>query len=214
MHTISHLSVQVRNPERVNVSVDGKYKFSLDITQVVDLGVKVGRQLDDQELCTLEEESQFGKLYGRALEYALSRPHSSREMQLYLKKKTFDRRTKEGKVLKGYSLSLVDRVLEKLQQKKYIDDYAFAHWWVENRNLTKGTSIRKLTVELKSKGVADTVIQDALESIGRNDSDELEKMIKKKQNKYDDEQKLIQYLARQGFRYEDIKEALQKEDEE
>jgi regulatory protein len=43
----------------------------------------------------------------------------------------------------------------------------------------------------------------------RNDNDELQKVIMKKQNKYEDEQKLIQYLMRQGFRYDDIRDATQ-----
>ena len=36
----------------------------------------------------------------------------------------------------------------------------------------------------------------------------LRKMIAKKINKYDDERKLVAYLARQGFKYDDIKSAL------
>ena len=59
-HKITALSVQTRNPNRVNVSVDGKYRFSLDISQVTDLGVKVGRCVTAVELAELEAESQFG----------------------------------------------------------------------------------------------------------------------------------------------------------
>src|SRR5699024_6241021 len=66
---ITALSAQVRNPDRVNVSIDGKYKFSLDITQIVDFGIKVGRELTETELVELEQASQFGKLYSSLLEY-------------------------------------------------------------------------------------------------------------------------------------------------
>ena len=64
----------------MNVSIDGAYRFSLDISQVTDLGVRVGRELDDEELAQLEQESQFGKLYARALEYCLRRPRSVGEV--------------------------------------------------------------------------------------------------------------------------------------
>jgi regulatory protein len=77
---ITAIGVQARNKDRVNVSVDGKYRFSLDMFQVIELGIKVGKSYDEAELTTLEEESQFGKLYGRALEYCLMRPHSAREV--------------------------------------------------------------------------------------------------------------------------------------
>ena len=49
---------------------------------------------------------------------------------------------------------------------------------------------------------------EGLPHVVRGDGDELSKMIEKKRAKYPDEQKLIAYLARQGFSYDDIKSAL------
>ena len=76
--------------------------------------------------------------------------------------------------------------------------------------MRKGTSRRKLQAELQAKGVASAVIAAMLEDSSRNDENELAKIIAKKRVKYPDEQKLIAYLARQGFRYDDIKSALQE----
>ena len=213
---ITAISVQARNPDRVNVSIDGAYRFSLDISQVADLGVKVGRKLDDTELAKLEGESQFGKLYARALEYSLSRPHSVREVRDYLRRKTLarkykSRRTGEIKEAPGVSQAVADRVLERLQTKGYVDDENFARWWVENRNVAKGTSRRKLTNALRAKGVSVEIIDDALAASERSDDDELAKIIAKKHSKYPDEQKFLQYLARQGFGYDDIKSALERD---
>lgn len=212
---ITALSAQVRNPDRVNISIDGVYRLSLDISQITDLGVKVGRELDESELAELETESKFGKLYGRALEYSLSRPHSVREMRDYLYRKTRAQKykTRQGEIKEheGYSPVLADRVLEKLQLKRYVDDEQFARWWIENRNQTKGTSLRKLTAELRAKGVASDIIEQAMGDSARTDEDELTKIIAKKRMKYADDQKLMQYLARQGFGYDDIKAALADE---
>jgi len=44
---ITDISLQARDNNRVNVSVDGVYSFSLDIAQVTDLNLKVGRELSD-----------------------------------------------------------------------------------------------------------------------------------------------------------------------
>lgn len=202
----------MRNPDRVNVSIDGKYRFSLDISQIVEFGIKAGRELEDEEIKLLEEESSFGKLYGRGLEYSLSRPHSVRELRDYLYKKTLDNRGKEGKVRKGYSPTLAARVLQTLQRKGYVDDEKFAQWWVDNRNQTKGTSLRKIVSELKSKGVASEVITATLEKGGRNDELEIAKIINRKRHKYADDTKFMQYLARQGFDYDTIKRALSSVD--
>lgn len=210
---ITALTAQQRDPNRINVMVDGKYRFSLDISQVVSLGVKVGREYTDAELSEIEGESQFGKLYARALEYCLMRPHSKREVRDYLWRKTREtryksRKTGEIKLRDGVSPELTDRVYEKLIEKGYLDDEKFARYWVENRNLTKGASKRKLSSELAAKGVERGVIEQLLAESSRTDEGELQKIIAKKRAKYSDEQKLMQYLARQGFGYDDIKRAL------
>lgn len=213
---ITALSAQVRNPDRVNVSVDGKYRFSLDISQVIELAVRVGKEINEAELADLEIEGQFGKLYQQALEYSLMRPHSIREMKDYLYKKTLAKkyRSRKGEIREreGYSPTLTLRVLEKLQQKGYVNDERFANWWVENRNVRKGTSLRKLTMELRVKGVSAEVIESVVARSPRSDIDELTKIIEKKRSRYVDDQKLMQYLARQGFSYDDIKSALDQSD--
>ena len=209
---ITSISVQAKNPDRVNVSVDGAYRFSLDIFQVGELGVKVGSEYTDEELVALETESQFGKLYGMALEYCMLRPHSVREVRDYLYRKTVTKKYKnrqgESQETQGYSPTLTQRVLKKLQQKQYVDDTRFARWWVEHRNLTKGTSFRKLRAELQVKGVPGNIIDSVLSATERQDEDELAKIIAKKRGRYPDDQKFMQYLARQGFSYDDIKSAL------
>lgn len=210
---ITGLSSQQKDPNRINVLVDGKFRFSLDISQVTDLGIRVGKEFTEEELDEFEVESQFGKLYGRALEYCIMRPHSAREVRDYLYRKTRstrvrNKRTGEIKERPGVSTELTTRVFERLLSKGYIDDAKFTRWWVENRNQRKGTSRRKLQSELSSKGVASGIIEEALAVTERNDSEELAKIVSKKRAKYPDNQKFMQYLARQGFSYDDIKVAL------
>lgn len=211
---ITALTMQQRDPNRVNVMVDGKFRFSLDVTQVIDSHVKVGKEFTAAELAQLETESQFGKLYARALEYCLMRPHSSREVRDYLYRKTIVKRYKSkrtGEMLErpGYGTDVTERVFERLVEKGYINDEKFAEFWIENRNLRKGTSQRKLQAELAAKGVDRGVVERLLSESERNDVDELSKIIAKKRSKYDDDTKFMQYLARLGFRYDDIKNALQ-----
>lgn len=205
---ITDISLQARDNNRVNVSVDGVYSFSLDIAQVTDLNLKVGRELSDGELEELQEESQFGKLYMRALEYCLRRPHSVKEVRDYLWRKTQPVLRKRQTGMNNpvvYSERVASRVLRKLQQKAYVDDEAFARWWVENRQLSKGVSRRKLTAELRSKGVHADIIAQTLEKTDRTDEQELRKVIAKKHRRYaGDRQKFVQYLVRQGFSYDGV----------
>ena len=59
---ITDISLQAKNPNRVNISVDGKYRFSLDVFQVGELGIKKNNDYSEAEIVGFETESQFGKL--------------------------------------------------------------------------------------------------------------------------------------------------------
>jgi regulatory protein len=218
MGKITSLTSQQHDQQRVNVFLDGTYSFSLDLYQVSELGIRVGKEYTEAELDTLKDESVFGKLYARALEYTMIRPHSVKEVRDYLWKKTRETRyrsrsTGEIKVREGVSQAVADRVLERLRAKGYADDVAFTRYWVENRNQRKGTSLRRLQAELFTKGVASEVIEDAMQNSSRDEASEIRKIIQKKASKYDDRQKLVAYLAHQGFSYDTIQAALSESEE-
>lgn len=207
--TITAITQQVQNKDRVNIMVDGCYRLSLDIFQVGQLGLKIGQELTEADIAQLEQESQFGKLYVRAVDYCLARPHSSKEIQDYLYKKTRpqprkNRRTGEIYQQPGVSPAVAERVYARLQAKGYVDDAAFARWWATGRKQRTGVSQRVLQLELRQKGVPADIIDDALAGSGRSDQAELAKVIAKKAHRYPDRAKLIAYLQRQGFGYSDI----------
>ena len=209
---------------RVNVFVDGKFAFSLDVAQVVDYGAKIGKVLAPEEYEELKKASEFGKLYQRTLEWVLMRPRSKREVRDYLMRKsrnvlrgpfatneeqlseappvTTGGRERVREEYFGFSQEIIDRLVSK----GYVDDKKFAEFWVENRFVKKGMSQKRLRMELAKKGVDKDIIDEVLS--GRNDEDELLKMIEKKRARYDDE-KLMQYLLRQGFPYELVKNKIQ-----
>lgn len=205
---ITSISAQARDKNRVNISVDGKYRFSLDVCQLSDLKIKNGNEYTQEELINFEQESQFGKLYSRALEYCLTRPHSAREVRDYLYRKTKPTRDKKGQLKPGINQSIINRVYDRLLEKKYINDSKFANYWVENRSVKKGISRRKLFTELRAKGIDNLIIENELSSTNRNDNLEIQKIISKKRKHYSDDQKLMAYLARLGFDYDDIKSAI------
>ena len=190
---ITDLRQGVKNPDRVNIYVNGKFAFSLDVSQVVDLGVKKDLVISLEQLEEFKKASEFGKLYQRTLEWVLTRPHSERETRDYLYKKIYDK-----KLDKSY----IDRIIEKLESKGYVDDRKFAEYYVENRFLKKGISMRRLQMELTKKGVSRDVISEVLSGGERNEKEEILKVIAKKRSKYDTDEKLISYLLRQGFQYE------------
>ena len=213
---ITDIKQAVKNPNRVNISVNGKYRFSLDIYQLTSLNVKIGVKFSEDELKNLEQQSEFGKLYARVLEYCLTRPHSEEEVRDYLWKKTLNRKLKNRKTGEMYEKAGVskisaEQVVERLKEKDYINDDRFSLWWAENRNQRKGTSLKKLRLELQQKGVNSEIITQVLSESSRDDNAEIMKIIAKKAHRYTDQNKFISYLVRQGFSYDDIKRALNRE---
>lgn len=196
---ITDLKKGLKNPERVNVYVNSKFAFSLDVSQVVELGVKVGRVIDKDELEQFKSASEFGKLYQRALEWMLLRPRSERELSDYLRKKVYE---------KGLERGFIEDVICRLKDKGYVDDRRFSEYYVENRFVKKGISRKRLRMELMKKGICAAVVDEVLN--GRNDEDEIRKIVAKKRGKYDNE-KLMAYLCRQGFSYELVREIVSKE---
>lgn len=213
--TITKITAGVRDPNRVNIFLDGHFAFSLDIAQVVELNVKVKQTVTPERLKELRAASEFGKLYQRTLEWLMSRPHSIRETSTYLKRRKFKRnqlnrqRLREGKTpLPEIQDDAIELVMERLIEKNYLDDLKFAKFFVENRYVRRGISQKRLKMELRQKGVNEELIKLALAEIDRPEDEEILKVIKKKRKKYPDDFKLIGYLIRQGFDLNRAKEAV------
>lgn len=208
MPVVTALKAQQRDKNRVNVYLDGVYSFSLDVSQVLSLGVRSGREYTDEQIMDIRQESEFGKLYGRALEYALMRPRSEYELKQYLYRKTRPTMTKTGERRPGYGSVSADRVYAQVVERGYVNDTHFAQHWVAQRRLKKGASRRLLKQELAAKGVSGEVVEAALAESMRDEHEELRKVVARVSRRYSDKQKLMQYLVRQGFSYGDVTEEL------
>ncbi len=203
---ITAIKAQIKNTERVSVYLDGKYSFSLTQNQLLELKIHSGMELTEQELEDLKKASDYGKLLERSMNYVMIRPRSIRELRDYLWRKKADP-------------EMAEKIITKLETRGYLGDASFARSWVRARQLTKPVSKRRLTAELMQKGVSNELIKAAL---GDNETEDaydetaaLRSIItkKRKQARYQDEQKLMQYLARQGFGYDLIKSTLAENNE-
>lgn len=213
-YTITKMNPGVRDTNRVNIFLDGHFVFSLDVTQVVEFGLKVQQKITPERLTELRKASEFGKLYQRTLEWALTRPHSIRETRDYLRRRQYKRKQlnrqrarDEKKPLAEIDDEVAQLVIDRLIEKKFLNDQKFAEFYVENRYLRKGISHKRLRMELMQKGVDAELINAALEKVPRDEDEEIKKVIAKKRTRYDDFQ-LVGYLVRQGFNFQQAKDAV------
>lgn len=192
---ISKVSPAVKTAGRYNIYVDGKYSFSLDELQLVQNGLHSGLEISEAQLEQLKSESDFGKNYIRAVDLISRRLRSEREIRDYAFRKQWTK-------------SNTERVIERLKARGYLDDRRFAELFFSSRHQSGRYSLKRIRLDLVKKGISSDVIDDLCRANG--DSAALLKLINKRINKYDDENKLIAYLARNGFRYDDIKAALDR----
>lgn len=197
---ITSIKQQIKNARRYSIFVDGRYAFSLSADALIESGLTQGRELSRDELAAYKKASQEDKAYNLTLAYVARRMRSEGELYEYFRRRQ-------------YADELIVIIMNKLRKLGFVDDAEFARRWVENRRLLKGTSLKKLRLELRQKRVSDEIIQATLSADENNELELLRDLTikKRKQSRYQDDQKLIAYLARQGFNYSDIKIVLGKE---
>lgn len=193
--TITAIKQQVKRQDRYSIYVDGKYAFSLSEGGLIASGLASGREIDDSQLHELKKAAGMDKAYGNALRYVAMRPRSEWELHDYFRRKQVDE-------------TAAQEIVQRLRDLDLLNDLVFARAWVANRRLLKQTSKRRLSLELKQKHVPEETIRQVLEEDETDERDQLKALINKKRARYPDQQKLMQYLARQGFRFDDIKSAL------
>ena len=201
---ITSIKAQVKRAGRYSIFIDEKYAFSLSDTALLDSKLTAGQELSPEQVKSLKQASADDKLYSQALRYAALRPRSQWEIEFYLQRK-------------GASPTLAATILNKLSIVQMVDDSKFATAFVNDRRLLRPASRRKIIMELRKKHVADEIIQAAVGNEPQDEATALSTMVerKRRQAKYrDDSLKLMQYLARQGFSYGDIKTALQDQDQD
>lgn len=195
---ITRITEQVKQRGHYSVFVDAAYSFSLSEATLLASRLAPGVELTAEQLAGWKRQSADDKLYGRALRYVAMRPRSVGEMRTYLQQK-------------GASPALADQILNKLSKLGLLDDAAYAQAFVATRRLLRPTSRLKLQQQLRAKHLSDEVIGQVLGSERSDEQEALRTLAAKKWQiaRYRQEpQKLMRYLAGQGFGYDDIKNAL------
>lgn len=194
---ITEIKQQVKRQDRYSIFMDGKYSFALSETELLNLGLKKVMNTHKKNSSDL-----VGKLWPtkltRSLDLIARRARSEWEISDYLKRKDTEP-------------DVINQVITRLKDRKYLDDLEFSLSWINTRRQLKNSSNRKLKAELFQKHVKESTIDQAFDSLPDLDKDNLKLLIEKKrrQTRYQDDQKLVAYLSRQGFGYSDIKEALE-----
>lgn len=115
----------------------------------------------------------------------------------------------------AYPEQTIARVMARLHDEGYINDAAFAGQWVSART-AKGMGARRIRQELRLKGVSQSDIDEALNSVDEEETMDSAVQAAEKasrgRNPSDpaDRQKIIAALVRRGYDFSTAKTALQR----
>lgn len=206
MPRITDLKPQTRRTDRYNLYLDGTYKFPVSANTVLAAGLHVGLEISEEELLKVQEAAEVGNAHDKALNFLDLRRRSTKEIRDYLWRKEF-----EPEVIRA--------VIDRLTKAGLLNDEEFARAWIRDRLLLKPKSKRALSAELFAKGISREVADKVLDELdGDDERSALQDSINRKlrQTKYatrENDDKLIAALAREGYKYSDIKSCLLQRDD-
>lgn len=149
-----------------------------------------------------------GSAYDAAVRFLGPRPRSIAEIHRHLRSKRFDD-------------TAIDQAIDQLRAQRYLDDEAFARYWVEQRDQHRPRGERAIVSELIQKGVSRDVIDLA---IGEREPDADVKRAREAirrpitrwltLSEVDRKRRIHQYLAQRGFSYDVIEEVIARPEED
>lgn len=184
---------------KIHIFIDGEYRMTADRTFIALCGYKNNSEINEQELASLEMEVSSRRAFNKACDLLSRRDHSRAELLQKLRHKGFS----EG----------AEAALLKLSDLGYVDDRRFSENYAGELQRLKHFGKKRISLELYKKGISSDIISDVTEAI-ENDSDELVLILEKKYGKVLDTEKGVRRafsaLVRMGYGYAEIKEALEK----
>jgi regulatory protein len=144
------------------------------------------------------DDSLYEKAMQKALRLLSVRSRSCHELRSKLKER-------------GISKTVIDRVVDRLNELSYLDDETFAKGWARNLAVNRLWGNRRISISLREKGIPESLIDVAIAD-ARNEIDErtaIEKLIEKKYGKKQtsdinsnflkEKRRIIQNLRGRGF---------------
>lgn len=109
---------------------------------------------------------------------------------------------------------LLEDVIEELKEIGYINDESYIQKTVNEYIKLNNLSLKELKYKLMAKGINGDLIDDYIyshsEELEQYEIDSAKNILLKKQNNFEEE-KLIQYLLKKGYKLESIKMAIEEE---
>jgi regulatory protein len=207
MPTVTTVQPSSKREGRWLVEVDGEPWLIVSLETVQRHALGPGKSLHGELRVRVEDEAAALRTLDRALDLLAVRGRSVRDLRTRLLKK-------------GEPEQHVGQAIERLIERGFLDDAAYARSVARARAVGAGMSKRRVRQELYRRGVALDVADEAIARVWTEEavdtSEELERVARKKLATLEDadeptrRRRLYGFLARRGYEFDDIKRVLAK----
>lgn len=211
---ITKIEQQKKNKSRYNLYIDNEFYTGIHEDVIVFLSLKAKMDVDQEFLNEILNKELIAKAKENAMRFIQYRMRSQKEVV----KKLHDNE---------YPSHVIDEVVAFLKTYKFIDDAAYARAFVHDKLTISKHSRKRITYDLKAKGLPDALIDSAFNQLEEDVVDlQIESIFaqlpkkfrqyasKAKYSDYEVEQKVLQYFYQKGYRLHEIKVAIQRYKEE
>src|SRR5215472_11183888 len=147
---ITALEPQANNPDRINLFVDGRFLMGVNAVIVLQMDLRLEQELSTEQLEQLHSEEVERRAVDRALNYLSYRPRSREEVRRYLRRKETPP-------------DIIEAALARLDRLDFVNDRAFASFWIETREQFNPRGAHALKNELRMKGVDREVVEELVD---------------------------------------------------
>lgn len=184
------------------VEVDGKFAFVLYKGELKRFGVTQGVELSEMIYQQIRTEIVLKRAKLRAMHLLTDTARSEKGLREKLR---------QG----HYPEDIIEQAMDYVRSFGYLDDRKYAESFVLSRKESK--SRKEIYAALLQKGVSAEQIQEVLDEVYAEEGEQeaIRKLILKRhvdvlQANEEELHKLYGYLARKGFRYEEIRKAIEE----
>jgi regulatory protein len=212
MLLIKKIEILKREPSKVRLFLEDNI-YLVSINTIAKFALYEGKELEDNELAEIVSDGLYSDLLERTSNYITYSPRTEKQARQYIHKYLVKIKVAELNI--KYD-EIVEEVVQKLKEFKYINDYEYAKLFVKSRLDNKPRSKFVLKGELFSKGIDKETAENVLEELFPDSIEVLTNLYQKKFGDapitFDDKKK-ISFLQRKGFSWDDISTFVNKKNE-
>ena len=200
MNKITEIKQNIKNKNKVSIFVDDEFCCSVMQESVEKNRLIVGQEIDEKLLNETLFESEREIAFNKVLNLICRTSKTKAQIQEYLLKK-------------GFSDEVSIKVIEMLEEYRYIDDNEYAKNYISFYGGTKGK--RRIEHELKLKGVSESIIEFNREELPNQTitaTTIAKKFMKNREINKDNTNKLYRHLVMKGFDFGVVLEVIKNFD--